>query len=261
MGTPRDASRQYASADPLKVRIMTHRRYEERPIDLDAACAGIMQLADEASVLDVGTGPGGFLGYLRDRGHRGRLVGLDTSPAMLAEAERAWPDVTWVQGDVQSLAFGEGEFTWVTARHMLYHVPDLPRALGACARVGERFLAVTNSERSLPRIKELRQEMAARFGLAPREPSSFSAEDAPGILGSVFAVVRACTLENALVFSEPEPIAAYIASGFAPADVRAQPERYAEIRSWLTAQARRRLQELGGVWRDPKAVGVFACRR
>lgn len=32
------------------------------------------------------------------------------------------------------------------------------------------------------------------------------------------------------------------------------------MESWLLAVARRRLDRLGGVWRDPKDVGIYRCK-
>ena len=49
------------------------------------------------SVLDVGCGTGAMLGYARDHGHRGRLVGLDPDRAALDRARRH-PDVEWIEG-------------------------------------------------------------------------------------------------------------------------------------------------------------------
>ena len=49
------------------------------------------------SVLDVGCGTGAMLHLARDRGHRGRLVGLDPDRAALDRARRR-ADVEWVEG-------------------------------------------------------------------------------------------------------------------------------------------------------------------
>ncbi|WP_419182303.1 class I SAM-dependent methyltransferase [Paenibacillus radicis (ex Xue et al. 2023)] len=46
-----------------------------------------MNLNGTEAVLDVGCGPGAFLRFLKDQGHSGRLVGLDQSPGMIAEAQ------------------------------------------------------------------------------------------------------------------------------------------------------------------------------
>ncbi|MGP4092582.1 class I SAM-dependent methyltransferase [Streptomyces sp. KR55] len=49
------------------------------------------------SVLDVGCGTGAMLKLARERGHRGRLVGLDPDRAALDRARRR-TDVEWVEG-------------------------------------------------------------------------------------------------------------------------------------------------------------------
>src|SRR5215216_1965543 len=77
---------QYATSDPLTTRLDTHRRYSERDVDLDAECAALMHLDGGESILDVGSGPGRFEAHLRARGHAGRLVCVDQSRAMVAEA-------------------------------------------------------------------------------------------------------------------------------------------------------------------------------
>jgi SAM-dependent methyltransferase len=50
-----------------------------------------------ASVLDVGCGTGAVLTLLRERGHRGRLIGLDPDRAALRRARRR-TDVEWAEG-------------------------------------------------------------------------------------------------------------------------------------------------------------------
>ena len=49
------------------------------------------------SVLDVGCGTGAMLAYARERGHRGRLAGLDPDLAALERARRR-ADIEWVDG-------------------------------------------------------------------------------------------------------------------------------------------------------------------
>ncbi|NGO73596.1 class I SAM-dependent methyltransferase, partial [Streptomyces boncukensis] len=52
---------------------------------------------EAGAVLDVGCGTGSLLHRARERGHRGRLAGLDPDPAALERARRR-TDVEWVQG-------------------------------------------------------------------------------------------------------------------------------------------------------------------
>ena len=60
------------------------------------------------AVLDVGCGTGALLRMARERGHSGRLCGLDPAAGMLNQA-RARSDVEWVHGDLSSVAW-EREF-------------------------------------------------------------------------------------------------------------------------------------------------------
>ncbi|MFD6095780.1 class I SAM-dependent DNA methyltransferase [Nocardiopsis flavescens] len=52
------------------------------------------------AVLDVGCGTGLILRTARERGHTGRLVGLDPAGAMLAVGRRDRGDIAWVRGDL-----------------------------------------------------------------------------------------------------------------------------------------------------------------
>jgi SAM-dependent methyltransferase len=84
------------------------------------------------------------------------LVGVDQSERMV-EIQRA-KGIDARVGDVQELPFADGEFDLAVAAWMLYHVPDVDRALGELARVlrpGGRLLAVTNSMQHLRELTDL----------------------------------------------------------------------------------------------------------
>ncbi|UJB46018.1 class I SAM-dependent methyltransferase [Streptomyces sp. A1-5] len=59
------------------------------------------------SVLDVGCGTGAMLRLARERGHRGRLVGLAPDRAALDRARRR-SDITWVEGTAAQAPSGAG---------------------------------------------------------------------------------------------------------------------------------------------------------
>ena len=64
----------------------------------------IALVMSEDAVLDVGCGTGMMLHTARDRGHAGRLVGIDPDSAALAVA-RKQADVTWIEGRAEGLTF------------------------------------------------------------------------------------------------------------------------------------------------------------
>jgi len=263
----REVKEQYQTTDPLRMRVETHARYSERQIDLDAECVRALGLSGNASLLDVGCGPGAFPRYLRAHGHTGRLAGLDQSAAMIAAATEtsAGLAIEWFRGEANALPFPNGAFDVIAARHMLYHVPDIPAALREFARVtgpGGTVFAITNGQRSMPHIAALRDAMLAHFGLPipPLPAAAFGIENAPGILGAAYSEVVETILSNAFVFTTPEPIVRYVMTMMAVQQTAENLTLLAEIHDWLMAETTRRLAAMGGIWRDPKDVGLYRCR-
>src|SRR5262249_26797126 len=92
----------------------------------------LAELRGDEIVADVGCGNGLFLTALRQRGHAGALIGLDLS-ATMASSTRA--DAFPVVADVQAVPLADGAIDRALCIHMLYHVPDLGRAVGELRRV------------------------------------------------------------------------------------------------------------------------------
>lgn len=99
---------------------------------------------DGKSLLDVGCGAGGTLGWMAQKRRPKRLAGCDQAPSMVEMAKRNVPTADIVLSDGDSLPFGDQEFDLVTTVTVLQHNPDELRArlLGEICRVsgGEVFL-------------------------------------------------------------------------------------------------------------------------
>jgi len=125
------------------------------------------------NVLDVGCADGPLRAALPPRGPR--LTGLDLSAALL----RAHPPPV-VRGDAARLPFVDSAFDGVTMLNVLYHSPDPSAALREARRVlcfDGHVLTSTISRADSPEL--------AAYWRRPR--TTFDAEDAPAILGLVFA--------------------------------------------------------------------------
>jgi ubiquinone/menaquinone biosynthesis C-methylase UbiE len=148
MNNPQLVAQQYQTDQHLQTRIRTHQLYS-KGMNLEEGVDKALKLEPTESLLDIGTGPGNFPTRLRTQGHLGRLVGMDFSSGMLEVASAKTSAVEWIQGNAMELPFPDSSFDVVTARHMLYHVPDMNKAILEAKRVlkpGGRFIAVTNDD-------------------------------------------------------------------------------------------------------------------
>jgi len=105
--------------------------YEDSNGPLEVMFAAIEEVSPRR-VLEVGCGPGEAAERIALQ-LSAEVIALDTSPRMveLAQARRIDARI----GDVQDLPFADGSFDCALAAWMLFHVPDVDRALSelACA--------------------------------------------------------------------------------------------------------------------------------
>jgi len=218
---PAEVAAQYATEQHLRTRIDMHVRYSVGP-ELEATFDGLLRLNGQEILLDVGTGPGEFPGRLRAQGHTGRLVGADLSAGMVEQARAHQSGVEFVQANAAALPFADATFDVVTARHMLYHVPDVTAALKEFRRVlkpGGRFLAVTNSSTYMAELWAAVAEAAllepsleaVRVGQGTHA-AAFSELNGEEQVRDVFGNVEVSFSQSALIFPDAEPVLNYLAS-------------------------------------------------
>lgn len=156
-------------------------------------------------VLDVGCGEGRLASLIVDRGVA--WVGVDSSPSQLA----ANPYRPVALADMRRLPFGNAVFREVTHLWCLYHLDDPRVAIAEARRVldrGGRYIASTSARDSDP---ELVPEGYPR--------SSFDAEEAVKIVGSVFGDVDAERWDGVFFPLETrDEIRAYCRHHFIPAE-------------------------------------------
>ena len=106
-----------------------------KPLILDG-----LRLQGGEAVLDAGCGMGADVFDLAQRvGPAGRVVGIDVSEVMIAEARRRAAGlqlpVEFEVGDAQQLRFADARFDACRTERMLMHVPDAERAFSELVRV------------------------------------------------------------------------------------------------------------------------------
>ncbi|HEK9102044.1 class I SAM-dependent methyltransferase [Bacillus pfraonensis] len=265
-----DVKRQYAVSNHLQTRINTHKKYEEKRIDLDKIVIDHLQLQGTEKILEVGCANGNFLALLQKDGHKGHLTGLDQSTTMLREAAmngvQQNGNIEWKLGDATKLPFSANSYDWIIARHMLYHMTDVEKTIQEFHKVispGGRFLATTNSKISLSRMDEMCNKMLVAFDLPEKSPSAspFCLENGKQLLQSVFETVEETVIHNALLFHHATPIINYISSMFPSLNIPDDIHLHSEMKEWLTIEIENELSLHGGVWRDPKTLAIYRCTK
>jgi SAM-dependent methyltransferase len=187
--------REYADECGLSARIALWSR-RSGPQPQDVAFAEVSAVSPRR-VLEVGCGRG----ELSERLVRGgaAVVAIDQSERMVELTRDRGVDAR--VGDVQALPFGDGEFDVAVANFVLYHVPDVHRALAELARVlrtGGRLVAATNGVRQLAEMWELvGRDLAERNRLFMRETGA-------AMLEPHFERVRMIDLESVIELTAEE---------------------------------------------------------
>lgn len=205
---------QYATDANLRARIALHQRFSTATEDWHRWVFHRIAPPSGARLLEVGCGPAELWKQNLDRiDPSWRLTLADRSAGMVDAAREVLGDrAVYAVADIQELPFPDASFDVVLANHMLYHVPDRPRALAEVRRVlvsGGAFHAATNGEGHLAELHEL----------LPSWPFSqhvedFGLETGPGQIEPFFGDVRVERFCDGLEVTEVEPVLAFIRSSF-----------------------------------------------
>ncbi|MYU12629.1 methyltransferase domain-containing protein [Streptomyces sp. SID8361] len=254
---------EYASLDPLETRIATHRKFSERADDVEKAVYDHLRERLGTALLDVGCGTGTFLRRLRSWGYSGELTGLDSSSAAVARV-RADGAATGVLGQATALPFQDGRFTTVTARHMLYHVPEPEAALREFARVagpqGQVAVSV-NRARTVPGVTALVERQLTVHALPSTSlAGSTDSERLPGIMAEVFPHVRSYSYENALVFPHADALIRFAVAVLGVYGLSVDSTVRRSVIEGIRAEATEWFAANRVPWRDPKGYTICIGR-
>lgn len=215
---------QYRDSTKLMARMVLHIKYGQKTTLPDLA--DLLRIKTGARVLDVGCGAGWFWTRAAAKFPDDiSIVLTDISPGMVEEASSRvsgmgrWRDVRAEVADVCALPFAKKAFDVVFAMHMLYHAPDLDKAICEIARVLRDdgvVVASTNGAANLASLFELGHSV---LGGPTADPAAavFGLESGEAAVRRHFGNVEVYRSVDTMRITDPADLMAYMTS-FPPGD-------------------------------------------
>lgn len=151
--------------------------------------------------------------------------------------------------DIQDIPFGDETFDIVIANMMLYHVPDLHRALTEVRRVlkkGGKFYCATYGEHG---ITEYLTTLFSEYGVEDSINKNFTLQNGYEILGKVFSKVEKLEYADSLQVREVDDMVEYIYSLSSMMPLRNVPKQ--DVKNMLLQHTS------NGILHVPKEYGMF----
>lgn len=258
-----DLKVQYRNSSNLDARIALHRDFSTSSSTWYGFLHEQYLVIDPKSrLLELGCGSAAFWTANQHHIPSGWDITLtDFSEGMLADAQENLKNsphqFTFKQVDAQDIPFPDDSFDCVIANHMLYHVPDLDKALTEIRRVLKPdgyFFAATNGDNHLNGLKDPLAEAAPQLSEVFERFSklTFRLENGADFLEPYFSSVSAKNFEDSLHITQTQPLVNYLLSGLPEPLSEAELEKLHSIIDQRIAQ--------DGAIDIPKETGVFICR-
>ena len=245
---------QYQTAEHLNKRITIHDRYSVNKQGFSNWIYDQYRFSPGDSILELGCGSASM--WIGKRLPAGcRLYLTDFSEGMLEAARKntaQLPLARFQRVDIQGIPFEDNAFDSVIAHMMLYHVPDMHRALAEVRRVlkpGGSFFCATYGENG---IMAYLSAILNRFGVYDPMNRRFTLQNGEEILKKHFPTVVRQDYPDALAVTDPEDLSDYLYSMGSMTNL--DPAYRPQIVDALHREMK------NGVLTVPKEYGMFICR-
>jgi ubiquinone/menaquinone biosynthesis C-methylase UbiE len=219
---PQYIKKQYENADNLNVRIRLHEQFSANKQGWQSWLFERIAIPAGARLLELGCGTGNlWLENLERVPQDVEIILSDFSEGMLAQAQaalaKAVPRFAFQVIDAQDIPFEDDSFDVVIANHMLYHIPDRPKALSGIRRVLKpegRFYAATIGKTHMRELHQLMSRFDAQLGAWGQSAAeAFCLENGAEQIKACFAQVTLHRYPDSLRVTDADMLLAYILSG------------------------------------------------
>ncbi|MCK8061116.1 MULTISPECIES: class I SAM-dependent methyltransferase [unclassified Fusibacter] len=254
---------QYSNAQNLELRKDFHRKYSTNREGLGKWLVRQYKFSPGMKILELGSGKGDLWTEVLDEliNKKCQLVLSDLSSGMvdiMSEIYKNKPiEVKAI--DIQSIPFEDDTFDVVIANAMLYHVPDLNKALGEVARVLKPsgcFYASTFGQKG---ISQFIDESLQTLELSSKRCSeiNFTLQSGKNSLSNHFSYVDIREYHDGLEVSDTKDLIAYILSMTSMMDsVITSQENINKMTDYFNG-----LKNEFGILAIAKEYGSFVCKK
>ena len=242
---------QYVTSEKLETRISIHDKYSRNKEPFGDWIAQHYHLQPGEQVLELGCGTGSMWRNIAlPQGCS--LTLTDLSPGMLSTAKLNTTHLgaAYAVCDAMALPWADESFDVVIANMMLYHVPDIDKALGEIRRVlrkGGRFYAATFGEHGAV------EAVLGMLGLPCTANHRFTLQNGAAQLNRFFSQADIFQRPDALDITNLDDLIAYLHSMQGMTALADIPDEH--LRNVFIGQMK------DGVLSLPKEYGLFLCRR
>lgn len=208
---------QYRDDKNLMARIRLHRDYSLNKYGWNRWIFDHYKFRQGDRVLELGCGNGAVWQTESERiPDNISAVLTDLSEGMAEKAKSSlgkYENFEFMSMNAMDISFPDESFDKVIANHMLYHVPDIDKALCEICRVlkpGGKLISSTIAEKNMSEISELMSDCGVNVGGSAIK--SFTLENGAAQLGKFFPKVSSDVYEDGLAVSSGQALEDYILS-------------------------------------------------
>lgn len=247
---------QYKNADKLNTRISIHEKYSINKMGFGNWILSNYDIRSGFKVLELGCGTGSvWKGHLDMLADADEVVFTDFSEGMLQTARASLgnaKNISYAVVDIQSIPYADDSFDVLIANMMLYHVPEIDKALAEVRRVlkpSGAFYCATYGENG---IVKYFADLLRDFGVSEKLNKTFTLQNGGAMLQRHFVQVKRLDYEDSLEVTDLDDILDYIYSLTSMTDINNVDREV--LKQILEGKI------VNGVLMIPKEYGMFVCR-
>ena len=262
MNQHENVQRQYSDDKNLSARINLHAKHSRNKQDFVLWLFEHYRFSDNDAILEMGCGNG--------RQWEGRLLHLppgcsltlsDFSEGMVNATREKFSaghsNIDFRQIDIQDIPYNDATFNVIIANHMLYHVPDLDKALSETYRVlkpGGCFYSATNGNGGMSLYLHNVMKQFDPKTTAFAQTFSFNLQNGSELLGRYFSAVQRFDYENSLAVTDTQDLMNWLESTMTMSGLR---EEYLDgLHNYFET-----IRVRDGAINIPIECGLFICEK